>query len=160
MARFTKTPLGREEITARKLALDRPTRNLLLIIDRAREGADWVRMVHGADDGALTALEQAGLIERVEAAPAAPAARPAPEEARRRTSAGSTLSDEDLYERLNALIKAQLGLVQGLRMTLAVEQAEGREALCAAARQVIDLVREQRGDAAASQVAWTLGFEG
>lgn len=179
MARFTKTQLGREEIAARKMAFDRPTRNLLLIIDPSRDGEDWLQMVHGAEAGALAALEEAGLIERANA-PAASAAAPAraPRDEGRgdarsapgmgslagpdsvlRPAGESSLDDDALYERLNGVVKAQLGLVQGLRMTLAIEQADGREALCAVARQVIALVREHRGESAAASVSWTLGFE-
>lgn len=165
MARFTKTQLGREEIAARKMAFDRPTRNLLLIIDASRDGEDWLQMVHGAEAGALAALEEAGLIERAQA-PAASVAAPARssrsergEDSVLRPAGETSLDDDALYERLNGVVKAQLGLVQGLRLTLAIEQAEGREALCAVARQVIALVREQRGEAAAASVSWTLGFE-
>lgn len=174
MARFTKTQLGREEIAARKMAFDRPTRNLLLIIDPSRDGEDWLQMVHGAEAGALAALEEAGLIERAQAAaaPAAPPTRPSrPERGPAGTLSAAaadsvlrppgetSLDDDALYERLNGVVKAQLGLVQGLRMTLAIEQADGHEALCAVARQVIAAVREHRGEAAAASASWTLGFE-
>ena len=56
------------KITARKLALDRPTRNLLLIIDPSREGAAWLQLVNGVEAGALEALLAAGLIEEGNAA--------------------------------------------------------------------------------------------
>ena len=187
MARFTKTALGRAEITARKLALDRPTRNLLLIIDPSREGAAWLQLVNGVEAGALEALLAAGLIEPAPdpASLERPGGRPdralrverpeRPEPAARAGAAlaaeadapvsvappaGTThLDDAALYERLQGVIKSQFGLVQGYRLVLQIERDSEGPALRAAARRVIDMVREQRGEEAAASVAWTLGMD-
>jgi hypothetical protein len=72
--RYTKTDVGRAEIRARVHALSRTARNLLLIIDPSKEGAEWVRLVQGASAADLQTLLDAGLVAP---AGAAPAARPA-----------------------------------------------------------------------------------
>lgn len=60
--RFAKTEAGRHEIRQRALPLSRPARNLLLIIDASRTGAEWLALVQGCDLAALQALFDAGLI--------------------------------------------------------------------------------------------------
>jgi len=62
-ARFTKTEAGRQEIRARAhTSLSRSARNLLLIIDDTRPGAEWLGMVHGASPVDLHALLRARLV--------------------------------------------------------------------------------------------------
>jgi hypothetical protein len=76
--RYTKTDVGRAEIRARVHALSRTARNLLLIIDPSRDGAEWVRLVQGASAADLQTLLDAGLVAAVGVAPVAgPAAIPA-----------------------------------------------------------------------------------
>ena len=75
--RYTKTDVGRAEIRARVHALTRTARNLLLIIDASRDGAEWVHLVQGASVADLQTLLDAGLVAAVGAAPAAcPVAAP------------------------------------------------------------------------------------
>ena len=75
--RYTKTDVGRAEIRARVHALSRTARNLLLIIDPSKDGAEWVRLVQGASAADLQTLLDAGLVAAAGAAPAAHPVAPA-----------------------------------------------------------------------------------
>jgi hypothetical protein len=69
--RYSKTDVGRAEIRARVHALSRTARNLLLIIDASKDGAEWVRLVQGASAADLQTLLDAGLVAVAGAAPTA-----------------------------------------------------------------------------------------
>ncbi len=68
--RYLKTDAGREAIRTRSLTLSRPARNLLLIIDDSRSGADWLALVANATEADLAQLLAAGLVLPVMAAAA------------------------------------------------------------------------------------------
>lgn len=74
--RYVKTEAGRQAIRDRQQGLSRPARNLLLIIDGQRPGAEWVTLVQGSSEADLAQLIDGGLIEAVGGSAAAPAAVP------------------------------------------------------------------------------------
>lgn len=154
--RYTKTETGRAEIRARVHALTRTARNLLLIIDTSRDGANWIAMVQGSSRADLQTLLDAGLIEpfgepstapAATALPAAPASAPIPLE-----SAQSMLSYSDLYDLLPSLAKQHLGLMKGYRFALSIEKADGLNGLQAVARELVAEVERVKGDAVARSV--------
>lgn len=83
--RYVKTEAGRQAIRDRAQAqLSRPARNLLLIIDGQRTGAEWVGLVNGSSEADLQQLIDGGLIEPAKGgaggstSASAPAPTPAP----------------------------------------------------------------------------------
>ncbi|HSW05292.1 hypothetical protein [Aquabacterium sp.] len=82
--RYVKTEVGRQAIRDRAQALSRPARNLLLIIDGQKPGADWVGLVNGSTLADLQQLIDGAMVEPVRSAssassaPAPAAAAPAP----------------------------------------------------------------------------------
>lgn len=161
-ARYAKTEAGRAEVRGRALALSRPARNLLLIIEPGRPADAWMAMVQGCGRDELRALLAAGLIAAAPAAgpasataadrppPAAPAAGPA------RIPLGQALARlgyRTLYERITALARPQLGLIKGYRLILELERCSGPEEARALALQFVEQVREADGDAAALALA-------
>ena len=166
--RYSKTEAGRIEIRQRALALSRPARNLLLIIDPGRPAAEWLGLVQGCDRAALQALRDAGLI--AEAGPAAlgaPAAAGAPAAwplrgaapAPPRMSLAQALehrSYKALYERITAEARPRLGLLKGYKMILDVERCSGPAEVRALAQRFVDQLRESGGDAAGMALAQVL----
>jgi hypothetical protein len=73
--RYQKTEAGRQAIRERTLALTRQARNLLLIIDGSRSGAEWLGLVAGSTPDDLEQLAGQGLVVAL-AAPAAVVAPP------------------------------------------------------------------------------------
>ncbi len=72
--RLGRTALGQQEITAKKVALARPARNLLLIIDGRQPAGDWLALVRGATLDDLQQLVASGLVAVASPAQAAPPA--------------------------------------------------------------------------------------
>ncbi|ODV10921.1 MAG: hypothetical protein ABT20_06945 [Rubrivivax sp. SCN 70-15] len=166
-ARYVKTDAGREEIRARAHALSRPARNLLLIIDGSRSGAEWLQMVAGTGTDDLAELLRAGLIAEVAAPraasspvpPAAPsaAALPAADEAAELARALESLSYRQLYDRLTSEARPRLGLIKGYRMVLEIEKCSGAEEIRKLALRFVDALRAAQGDAAAREFCRSLG---
>ena len=166
--RYTKTEAGRTEIRQRALALSRPARNLLLIIDAGRPAAEWLGLVQGCDHAALQALRDTGLVaEAGPAAPGAPAAAAAPAAwplraaapAPPRMSLAQALehrSYKALYERITAEARPRLGLIKGYKMILDVERCSGPAEVRALAQRFVDQLRESDGDAAGMALAQVL----
>ena len=166
--RYSKTDAGRTEIRQRALALSRPARNLLLIIDAGRPAAEWLGLVQGCDRAALQALRDAGLVaEAGPAAPGAPAAAAAPAAwplraaapAPPRMSLAQALehrSYKALYERITAEARPRLGLIKGYKMILDVERCSGPAEVRALAQRFVDQLRESDGDLAGMALAQVL----
>jgi len=77
--RYVKTEAGRQAIRERQQGLSRPARNLLLIMDGQRAGAEWVTLVQGSTEADLAQLIETGLIEATAgSAASAPAPVPTP----------------------------------------------------------------------------------
>uniref|UniRef100_UPI0003B474C3 hypothetical protein n=1 Tax=Ideonella sp. B508-1 TaxID=137716 RepID=UPI0003B474C3 len=156
--RYVKTAAGHAEIQSRSLALSRPVRNLLLVINDSQPGAFWLQQIRGLVDADLAALLEAGLI--AEAPGTGGAARPVrrpegppadnadtvPGEFRPEGDETAQLQQDvqqaiaeasysTLYDTLTAQAKGQLGLMKGYRFALEVERAAGLPELQALARR-------------------------
>jgi hypothetical protein len=165
--RFNKTDAGRQEIRDRLYSLTRTARNLLLILDDTKPALEWLTLIQGASADDLQDLMNASLIEPLEepvvaatvplrslvretpapvpaTAPAAPAPRP--------VGQISSLNYQELYVALNSVVRDQLGLIKGFRVSLEIERAAGRAELEAVALRLVDDVQKAKGDAAARQV--------
>lgn len=155
--RYTKTETGRAEIRARVHALTRTARNLLLIIDPSRDGANWVSMVQGATAADLQTLVDAGLVSLLGGASVAPSVPPAEPEPTVTTAPAtapgaleaSSLSYSDLYDLLPSLAKQHLGLMKGYRFVLAIEKADGLAGLQQVARDLLAEIERAKGAAVA-----------
>lgn len=155
--RYTKTETGRAEIRARVHALTRTARNLLLIIDPSRDGANWVSMVQGASAADLQTLVDAGLVSPLGGSSVAPSLPPAEPEPSATTAPAtgpgaleaSSLSYSDLYDLLPSLAKQHLGLMKGYRFVLAIEKADGLAGLQSVARDLLTEIERAKGAAVA-----------
>lgn len=157
--RYTKTETGRAEIRARVHALTRTARNLLLIIDPSRDGANWVSMVQGASAADLQTLVDAGLVAQLggpSVVPSVPPSEPEPSTAPAPAPAtapgaleASSLSYSDLYDLLPSLAKQHLGLMKGYRFVLAIEKADGLVGLQSVARDLLTEIERAKGAAVA-----------
>lgn len=172
-SRFVRTPAGQAEIQARVFKLSRPVRNLLLVINDSRSIDDWLVQVHGitADDVAMLRAE--GLIAEVGAAAAPkPVARPGDlrEAAAKPTPAAAPDVDWDrtlqvirgapynaLYDALNSVGKAKLGLVRGYRFALDVEKCSGPEELRVLALKFVEQLRAEHGMASVGELTYAIG---
>ncbi len=153
--RFSKTAAGRDEIKSRAHKITRTARNLLLIVDAARPGSDWVALIHGATPADLDLLLEQGLIEVAHVdAPGAERAAPA----RSMAEALGALSYDQLYGLLTSQARDRLGLFKGLKTVLEVEKCSGIADLQALAVRFVDMVREAQGDGAAKQMRVALGM--
>jgi hypothetical protein len=176
--RYVKTAAGHAEIQAKSLALSRPVRNLLLVINDSQPGAFWLQQIRGLADSDLNGLLEAGLIAEVAGTAAAPAAaRPVRKaEASPGDNPDTVPSEFDpqgsdaavqllhdtlqaigeasygaLYDTLTAQAKGQLGLVKGYRFALEVERAAGPTELQTLARRFAQGLRDDHGMAAVRQ---------
>lgn len=170
--RYVKTEAGRQAIRDRAQALSRPARNLLLIIDGQRPGAEWVGLVHGSTLADLQQLVDGGLVEArgtgsAQAVAPAPAVEPSvpplaagtePEPVAAEPVA-TVLPDETaplperlqavgyrhLYDTMTAQARPLLGLIKGYRKVLEVEKCGGPDELRALAMRFIEDVRAAQG---------------
>jgi hypothetical protein len=152
--RFIKTDAGRAEIKSRTRKITRTARNLLLILDAARPGTDWVHLIHGATPADLDLLLEQGLIEIVESGAHDATRTPA----KTMAEAVNSLSYDQLYGLLTSQARDRLGLFKGLKMVLEVEKCSGLAELQALAMRFVDMVREAQGDGAAKQMRLALGM--
>lgn len=182
--RYEKTEAGRAEIKSRALVQARVARNLLLVIDASKTGADWVGMVQGAAPADLELLLQHALVKATAGAPlsrpmgpssiatpmgsgpgsssgpasrvsGASLSRPAP--SRLAGAPTSSLDYAALYAALSTFAKQQ-GLLKGYKLALEVEQCADMNQLQTLALDIIDRVRASKGDASAHELRATLGF--
>jgi hypothetical protein len=172
-SRYVRTPAGQAEIQARVLKLSRPVRNLLLVINDSRSIDDWLVQVHGitADDVAM--LRAKGLIAEVGGGAAAPkpVARPGDlrEPAAKAAPAAARDVDWDrtvqvirgapynaLYDALNSVGKAKLGLVRGYRFALDVEKCSGPVELRVLALKFVEQLRAEHGMAAVGELTYAI----
>ena len=152
--RFIKTDAGRDEIKSRTHKITRTARNLLLILDAARPGTDWVHLIHGATPADLDLLLEQGLIEVIKSDTAAARAMPA----KTMAEAINSLSYDQLYGLLTSQARDRLGLFKGFKMVLEVEKCSGLQDLQTLAVRFVDMVREAQGDVAAKQMRLALGM--
>jgi hypothetical protein len=61
--RYVKTPAGHAEIQAKAMALSRPVRNLLLLINDSQPDDYWLQQIRGVSESDLDMLRSAQLIE-------------------------------------------------------------------------------------------------
>ncbi len=172
--RYEKSEAGRAEIKSRSLVQARVARNLLLVIDASKTGADWLGVVQGATPADLQLLVQHGLVTPTAALASlsrpAPLTGPASTIGAPRTQTGSrsaasrlagvpqsSLDFGQLYTALSTFAKQQ-GLLKGYRLALEVEQCQDLPQLQVLALDVVDRVRATKGDAAAHELRATLGF--
>ncbi|WP_374675490.1 hypothetical protein [Ideonella sp.] len=182
-SRFVRTPAGQVEIQARALKLSRPARNLLLVINDSRSLDDWLVQVHGVTPEDVALLRDNGLIaEAGGAAGAAPrpaGAGPAPADLREPASrapapaaAPATPDSADwdrtqqviraaaytpLYDALNSVGKAKLGLMRGYRFALEIEKCNGIEDLRSLALRFAEQLRQEHGMAAVGELTYAIG---
>ncbi|HEV8692268.1 MAG TPA: hypothetical protein VGQ91_18325 [Ideonella sp.] len=179
--RYVRTPAGQAEIQARTRQLSRPVRNLLLVINDSRSIEEWIVGVHGVTPADVAMLRAEGLIAEVGAAgAAAPAPKPASKPADLREAAkpaaaapaASAASDADwvrtqhvirhagytaLYDALNSMAKAKLGLVRGYRFALEVEKCSGVEEIRPLALKFAEQLRAEHGMAAVGELTYAIG---
>ena len=148
--RFARSAAGREEIKNRTHKLSRPARNLLLVIDGSRDAADWLQLVHSANEDDLRQLLSEGLIEVATGAPRM-SARASLNEAL------SQLSYDQLYNLVTSQAKDRLGLFRGYLMVLDVEKCANVEELRALAMRFLELVKEYQGETVARRMRLALG---
>jgi len=152
--RFIKSDAGRDEIKSRTHKITRTARSLLLILDAARPGTDWVHLIHGATPADLDLLLEQGLIEVIKSDTAAARAMPA----KTMAEAINSLSYDQLYGLLTSQARDRLGLFKGFKMVLEVEKCSGLQDLQTLAVRFVDMVREAQGDVAAKQMRLALGM--
>ena len=152
--RFIKTDAGRDEIKSRTHKITRTARNLLLILDAARPGNDWVNLIHGATVTDLDLLLEQGLIEIARSDTHDGAGAPA----KTMAEAINSLSYDQLYGLLTSQARDRLGLFKGFKMILEVEKCNGVVELQSLAVRFVDMVRDAQGDGAAKQMRLALGM--
>jgi hypothetical protein len=184
--RYVRTPAGQAEIQARARNLGRPVRNLLLVINDSRTIDEWVVGVNGvtADDVAMLISEGligvAGGVAPPAAAGPAFASKPAKPAAQREAAvskpaapaAAAPATDGDwgrtqqvirhagysaLYDALNSVGKAKLGLVRGYRFALEVEKCSGVEEIRTLALKFAEQLRAEHGMAAVGEFTYAIG---
>lgn len=151
-----KSDAGRAEVQAKVHALSRHARTLLVIIDGRRPAAEWAQLVKGSTEADLQQLLDAGLL--------VPAAAPAPRSSARRAGEPerplmellSTMNYDQLYTLLTHSAKEHLGLIKGFAFVLQVEKAGTIDELRTLAQELVNKVREHKGDGAAREVRLAL----
>ena len=171
--RYLKTPAGQAEIQAKAIALTRPVRNLLLLINDSQPGSHWVTQIHGLSADDLAHLLAEGLIRDASPARAevaAPVAAPRPRPAGAVSSSSDGMLDQvqqavraadytALYDTLTAQGRAQLGLVKGLRFVLEVEKCSGLTELQRLALNLIDQLLDEHGMSAVRRFSEALSSQ-
>lgn len=186
-SRFVRTPAGQAEIQARALKLSRPARNLLLVINESRSLDEWLTQVQGLTPDDVALLRDNGLIAEAggatasaarpaPAAPAgpasadlrdpaprapapAPAAAPVPDSADwdRTQQVIRAAAYTPLYDALNSVGKAKLGLMRGYRFALEIEKCSGIDELRTLALRFAEQLRQEHGMAAVGEFTYAIG---
>ena len=170
---------------ARAHPLGRPVRNLLIVINDSRTIDEWLTGVNGVTAGDVNLLRELGLIAEVGASstpassPAKPgdlregAAKPAVATPRAAAPAAPAAADTGdwqrtqqvirlasysaLYDALNSIGKAKLGLVKGYRFALEVEKCSGPEEIRTLALKFAEQLRVDHGMAAVGELTYAIG---
>ena len=150
--RYSRTDFGRAEFRAPTVALPRPARNLLMVIDDSRTGAQWVEQVHGSSGADLRQLIAAGLVEPSAAAMAAEHPKVVTLDA-----ALQRWSYDALYTLLTSEARERFGLIRGYRIILQIEGCADLSALRDVARKFVDSVRKSHGPEPAARLSRQLG---
>jgi hypothetical protein len=145
---YVKTEAGRAEIKSRGLAMSRSVRNLLLMIDGGKTGAQWLGLVQGIVVADFEYLLAQGLI-----ADANPSVVDIPVELDL-----SPLDYEQLYGFLTRHAKQYLGLMKGYKMVLDVERCGDLGALRALGQRFVADVQQAQGAVVADQVRRALSI--
>jgi hypothetical protein len=154
---WTKTDAGRVEMQARAIIKERARRNLLLLIDGLKSEEMLLTNLAGITANDFIELQKLALIEPATGGvslgdpsrPGGPRSAPAP------AAEAVALDYGQFTAALTKLISAHLGL-RGFVLTLAVEKAGTIEELRDVAQRAIELIRERKGDATASEARKTL----
>ena len=149
---YAKTNAGRVEIQRKTLALTRPARNLLLIIDASRSAEAWLGLVQGATAADLQTLLQAGLLADQAGIAGVPPAVP-------RMSLAQALDTKSytvLYNRITAEARPRLGLIKGYKLILDMERCAGPAEARQLALRFVEQVRSAQGEPAALALAQVL----
>jgi hypothetical protein len=181
-SRYVRTPAGQVEMQARTHQLSRPVRNLLLVINDSRTIEEWLAGVNGVVAADVALLKELGLIAPAGAA-SAPAAKPtrpndlregAAKPAAAPAPAPITVGDQSadwqrtqqviraagytaLYDALNSVGKAKLGLMKGYRFALEVEKCSGPDEIRALALKFAEQLRNDHGMAAVGEFTYAIG---
>jgi hypothetical protein len=159
-------------------------RNLLLVINDSRTIDEWLAQVNGVTPDDVAMLQAEGLIT---AAGAAPAPAPAPDKAAKSGRAGGDMREPGakaetpapapadqgdwqrtqqviqgapyraLYDALNSIGKAKLGLVRGYRFALDIEKCNGPDELRAFALKFAAQLRDEHGMGAVGELTYAIG---
>lgn len=156
--RFCKTELGRKEIRERAHALSRTARNLLFAVDASRPASEWLGLVQGGTQADLQMLLDAGLIALQAHSGGAVAPVTEPVVATPVAAPPGEPTYSALYDSLNALVKAQLGLLKGYKFSLEIERAATLDDLREVAVRVVDEIDANKGGVAAQAARDTLGL--
>ncbi|RQO60402.1 hypothetical protein DBR47_08535 [Paucibacter sp. KBW04] len=151
--RFQRTEAGRAEVKARSQALSRSARNLLLVMDASRPGAEWLSLVQGATEADLQQLQISGLI-----ADPTPGLAEVSDRIELPAAQVSPMAFEELYGFLTRHAKQYLGLMKGYRMVLEVERCADLPALQALTQRFVQEVQLAQGEQVAEQVRRALGL--
>jgi hypothetical protein len=149
---WRKTTLGLAEIKARSLAIDPASRNLLILIDGAKTEDMLLRFGIGVRPGQFQSLLALGLIEAIDDGAKRPVTSDPPPPP---VSAPAVPQENPFATTLSQLISTYLGLA-GFGLTDAVQRARSVTELQGIAENVIALIRQRKGNAAAEEVAWRL----
>lgn len=156
--RFQRTEAGRAEVKARSQALSRSARNLLLVMDASRPGAEWLSLVQGATEADLQQLQISGLIaDPTQASGTAPVLAEVADHIELPAALASPMAYEELYGFLTRHAKQYLGLMKGYRMVLEVERCVDLPALQALTARFVQEVQLAQGEQVAEQVRRALG---
>jgi hypothetical protein len=145
---YVKTDAGRAEIKTRSLSMSRSVRNLLLMIDGGKTGAQWQGLVQGIEVADFEYLLAQGLI--VDASPRVVDISVAQDI--------SPLDYEQLYGFLTRHAKQYLGLMKGYKMVLDVERCGDLAALRELAQRFVADVSQAQGEVVADQVRRALAI--
>lgn len=157
MQRFQRTEAGRAEVKVRSQALSRSARNLLLVLDASRPGAEWLSLVQGATEADLQQLQISGLIADPTQEPAA-ALTEAADRIELPAAPASPMAYDELYGFLTRHAKQYLGLMKGYRMVLEVERCVDLPTLQILADRFVQDVQLAQGEQVAEQVRRALGM--
>ncbi|MEW6559062.1 MAG: hypothetical protein AB1412_02525 [Pseudomonadota bacterium] len=180
-----KTELGQREMARQSVLKSRPLRNVLLLVDGKRDVQSLQAMMRAisAPDDALEQLLALGLIAAPEEPEVAvPTTAPTSEAPETPPDASGFLHDDDelpselhldtrsaleheadaqafsvLYQRINALVSDQLGMIKAYGMQLKIEQCQNAEQLLALLPEIKAALAARHGEKRAVELLRELG---
>jgi hypothetical protein len=147
---MVRSEAGRQEIKAKALALSRPARNLLLVIDASRSVEQWLGLVHGCTEADLHQLVSSGLVEESRSAAGGGSAREPQRSERVEAPLADVLAGHDyrfLYTVLTQQASVHFGALKRYKMVLDVERCAGVDDLRAMALRWHEQIRADKGEA-------------